>query len=229
MGPTGRSQIDQRINESVMQTTDFWGRVSLWQGSLKVVQNFPLFGVGLGAWPEVFPQYQLPPWSPNTVREAHNDYLQGLAELGSIGFGLLLWFFLAISLYLYRGLKNLSTKSALVYAALLSSLSVMALHECVDFNLQIPANAFLFTLFLAFALRVALKDGERESNDNTVVSLWKIVSLGLTGTAAFLLGIAALQQERLPYPYNLQAPTSIADARKVLFSYPAHASTHVHV
>ena len=50
-----------------------------------MIRDFPIFGVGLGAWPEIFSRYQLPPWFLLFSDEAHNDYLQLWAESGAIG------------------------------------------------------------------------------------------------------------------------------------------------
>ena len=60
-----------------------------------MIRDFPVFGVGLAAWPEVFSRYQPGPWSADYFHEAHNDYVQLLAETGAIGFGVLAWFFIA--------------------------------------------------------------------------------------------------------------------------------------
>src|SRR6266516_2980729 len=53
--------------------------------SLGMLREFALFGVGLGSWPELFPRYQTPPWSSLFYREAHNDYIELLAETGLVG------------------------------------------------------------------------------------------------------------------------------------------------
>jgi O-antigen ligase/tetratricopeptide (TPR) repeat protein len=154
IGPAGREQVDAQLEETALQETSLWVRVAAWTDSLPMIHDFPLFGVGLGSWQELFPRYQRPPWSPSFFREAHNDYLELLAEVGIIGFALLAWFFWQTGRWLLRGLNALSAKTLPVFAALLAALGIMTFHEFFDFNLQIPANAFLFTLFLGIALRM---------------------------------------------------------------------------
>lgn len=226
IGESGRSQVDRRLEQTVMQDASFEHRFMMWRDSMAMVRDFPMFGVGLGAWPEVFPRYQQPPWSPNFAREAHNDYVEGLAELGVVGLALLAWFFVTAGVSLYQGLLRAPTKFAPVYAALLASLGAMAFQEGFDFNLQIPANAVLFTIFLALALRLAVRS---TSAEGTVPSrpFQRTVSCVVMAGVALTLCLSAFTQERTPYPDNLRTPTLLTEARETLLSYPALSSMHL--
>ena len=95
VGPAGRQQVDTRLQESVTPDLGMAGRVDLWTDTFKMVRDFPVFGVGLGSWQDLFQRYRGGPWSPTFYREAHNDYLELLAETGALGFSLLGWFFLS--------------------------------------------------------------------------------------------------------------------------------------
>src|SRR2546427_5400881 len=200
--------------------------------------EFALFGVGLGSWPELFPRYQTPPWSSLFYREAHNDYLELLAETGLVGFGLLAWFFWQGGRRLYQSLWTVSRRTVSVFAALVAALGIMAFHEFFDFNLQIPANAFLFTLLLGTALRLAGNEGMQGHGDAETIALLpsrRIAVLPLrhvgvaagTGVMALLLLLFAFMQESLPYPYNVRESPSLAEAREELFSHPARSSSHL--
>jgi tetratricopeptide (TPR) repeat protein len=186
-----------------------------------MVRDFPLFGVGLGSWPDLFPRYQSPPWSSNFYREAHNDYLELLAETGVIGFALLACFFWQGGRRLFRSLGVLSPKSLPVVAAFLSALAIMAFHEFFDFNLQIPANAFLFTLLLALALRMTISPAVDQPPSLPAPFA---IAIGIIG---FILLFIALHRERVPYPYNLKEPASLSEARELLLSHPARSSAHL--
>jgi O-antigen ligase len=84
------------------------------------------------------------------MAHAHNDYLENLAELGVIGFSLLM----AGILYLYVATfqtwiqRNNPEVKGLVLGALVS-VAAMLFHSITDFNLHIPANALLFTVVLS--------------------------------------------------------------------------------
>ena len=134
------------------------GRDALRSESLGMIKDFPAFGVGLGAWPELYPRYQQPPWSALLVREAHNDYVELFAETGLVGFCLLAWFFWMVGRGLTRGLWRVSPKSTSVVAALVAGIGAMLFHEFFDFSLQIPANALLFSLFVGIVLRAGRKE-----------------------------------------------------------------------
>lgn len=226
VGPLGRSLVDVRLEETVLQDAGLDGRMSLWKDSLGMIRDFPLSGVGLGVWPELFPRYQSPPWSPTFYREAHNDYLELLAETGFTGFFLLAWFFWGVGRMIVCNLHRLCPSAVPMVTTLLAALGVMAFHECFDFNLQIPANAFLFTLFLALALRIVrggLFSGAQPLTPSRPPPLFMIG----VGVAACLLFVIALNQERLPYPHRLTQPTSVIEAQEALFSHPARASLHL--
>ena len=107
IGPTGREQVDSRLEQTVRQDAGFWGRIAIWKDTIPMIRDFPLFGVGLGAWPEMFPRYRRAPWSADFYREAHNDYLQILAETGVAGFALLGWFFVMTVRAIFQGKANI--------------------------------------------------------------------------------------------------------------------------
>jgi len=112
------------------------GRILVWKDTLKMVKDFPLFGTGLGTYQYAFPHYKTFPMQV-VFDHAHNDYLELLAE-GGIGLALpFLW-------GLWRILKWSVTSSSLI--SLGAAIGVMALliHSFFDFNLHIPANAYLF-------------------------------------------------------------------------------------
>jgi tetratricopeptide (TPR) repeat protein len=237
VGPSGRKQVDIRLEETVIQDTGLWGRSAIWKDTLRMVRDFPIFGVGLGSWPELFPRYKSPPWSSDFYREAHNDYLELLAEAGIVGFGLLAWFFYQAGSGIVRGLRLLPARASPVFAAFISALGMMAFHEFFDFNLQIPANAFLFTLFFALALRMTwfpvasrlpkfavFQHSRLPAFQRFSVLVFLPISVGVI---AFILLTLALIQEMIPYPYNLKEPTSLAEAREAILSHPARSSTHL--
>lgn len=119
--------------------------------TLVLLQDYPLTGSGLGSYASVYPQYQ-----QADVRgffdHAHNDYLEFAVELGLIGMGPLATLVL---LSLYMALKTMYQRRDQLAkgVAFASSMGIIALliHSAVDFNLQMAANAQLFTVLLALA------------------------------------------------------------------------------
>lgn len=118
--------------------------------TLVMLRDYPLTGTGLGSFAVAYPQYQQP-----DVRgfydQTHNDYLQFASELGMLGMIPLGCFVL---LTLGRALVSMFRRrdqlARGVAFACTMGVTALLIHSFVDFNLQMPANALLFMLLLAF-------------------------------------------------------------------------------
>src|SRR5207248_1102179 len=80
------------------------------------------------------------------VAQAHNDYLQVLADGGIAGGLILLWFIVTIWRAVARGLK--APDHFLVKATVAGGVGIFGIlvHSLFDFNLQLPSHALLFCL-----------------------------------------------------------------------------------
>ncbi|NTU43798.1 MAG: hypothetical protein HGA78_12275, partial [Nitrospirales bacterium] len=76
------------------------------------------------------------------------DYLELLLETGVAGTGLALFIPLMV---LTRLVSRAKGKEVPITAAILSSVTSIAVHSLVDFNLHIPSNAILFALIMGMA------------------------------------------------------------------------------
>jgi O-antigen ligase len=118
-------------------------RLYLWKETLSLISEFRWFGCGLGGFQSTFLKYQ------GTVNEyrvemASNDYLQYLAELGIIGFSILLAAIAGVGISIGKGLVHITDEPRrLLLVACAGSFVAIALHSIVDFNLYIPANAMV--------------------------------------------------------------------------------------
>jgi O-antigen ligase len=122
-------------------------RLDLWRDMLPMVPRFPVFGVGWNAFSTAYPWYQTV-WRTDWIGEAHNDYLQALLDGGVVGAGLVA----GLVAVVFRGAVARAARSALdlgLFGALLG----FALHEIVDFNGQIPANAATWIALAALAVK----------------------------------------------------------------------------
>jgi len=112
-----------------------WVRHALALSSVRMIVDHPGFGVGLGAWPAVYPRYALVDLGAY-VNQAHNDWLQWTAE-GGLPFGLLL-----ASLFLW------SLRPAVKSIWGLGVIAVF-LHALVDYPFSRPALGSWTMLVLA--------------------------------------------------------------------------------
>lgn len=137
---------------------DFEFRWSMWVDTYRIFRDFPLLGTGLGTFSNVFPMYRSLHILP-FVNHAENDCLQLLSEAGIIGAGLLLtvfiWLFVK-SLGSIRSLSNTDPERYIGMGGLVGIVALM-LHSLVEKNLQVPANAFLYTFLWGMVVRIALR------------------------------------------------------------------------
>ncbi|MBI3307295.1 MAG: O-antigen ligase family protein [Candidatus Omnitrophica bacterium] len=147
-------------------------RFFVWQDALGMLRDHPWFGVGLGNFKWVFPNYQserlLMSWD-----HAHQDYLELAIELG-IPAAMLLFFSFAglwISLFVTYCSPNNRKHYPLIWGALLGLLS-FALHGLADFNFSVSANVMIFI----FVLGILNRQGEIP---------------GLSGKIAWVIRLAA--------------------------------------
>ncbi len=225
-GGSGRQAADQRLQETISQHQSLEFRFGVWRDTLPMVRDFPLFGIGLGTFQDIFAHYKTPPWMENSIREAHNDYLELLASAGVLGFGLLGWFLVAVGVRLYRGIRALPPDILPVGAALTAGMAAMAFQELFDFNLQIPANAILLTLLMALAFRLVAmtRQSNPEPRPRTLRTLAPPIG---TAAAAAVIAVIAMYQPKVPYPYGLEPPLTPAAARSIILAHPAAAEPHL--
>jgi O-antigen ligase/tetratricopeptide (TPR) repeat protein len=231
VGSGGRSSVGERFDLAVIQGQDLSQRPAVWKDTLGMIRDFPVFGVGLGCWPEIFPHYQRPPWSAFFSRKVENDYLQLTAETGIAGLALFIWFAFAVVRKLKNAVLRLSVRQQPLYAGLLAGLAALAVHEVFDFSLQTPANALLATILLGLALRIAVTRG----GEGDAVAIRTVATRGgrkraLAGcgiTAAILMTFAAFAQDGTAYPYDIATPATLAEAEATVVAHPASSITHL--
>lgn len=126
------------------------GRAHFWTVTLDVIRHQPIVGGGLGSFGVIYTRYD----SANglyRLEQAHNDYLQILADGGIVG-GLLGLSFLVI---LFRnGFARRATEDkfrrGVATGALAGCLAVLV-HSAFDFTLHTTSNALLFLVLAAMA------------------------------------------------------------------------------
>ena len=225
IGANGRGQVSVRVQNSLDAEAGLPDRVSAWASGLKIVEDFPAVGSGLRTWPELFTRYRARPWSDLYFSEAHNDYLQLIAETGIVGLALAAWFILRAGSFIYRRFAQLPGKIVPVQAALVASIAIMCVIEFFDFDLQIPAIAMLFAMVLGLAVRVSWAWTIEDNPDefHAPRGAW---ARSWVPTAAVAMLAATFVQPSIAYPYNLAPPASVAQAKSMLLLYPANAYSH---
>ena len=126
------------------------GRAHFWNVTLDVIKNHPIIGSGMGSFSVIYTRYD----SGNglyRLEQAHNDYLQTLADGGIVG-GLLGLSFLVI--LFGRGFARRATDDKFrrgVATGALAGCFAVLVHSAFDFTLHTTANALLFLVLAAMA------------------------------------------------------------------------------
>ena len=155
--------LDAVISRFFTVSEDLKSRWMIWVDTFGILKDFPLLGSGLGTFTEVFSMYRSS-HILGLVTHAENDFLQLASEVGLLGSGLLLALFLFLFFKAALGIRSLSRGNPQRYIAIGGLVGILALmlHSIVERNIQVHANAFLFTVVWAMILTIAL--GPRSKN-----------------------------------------------------------------
>ena len=138
----------------------------IWENTIQILKDFPLFGSGLGTFAQIFPMYRTFHFR-GLVTHAENDFLQLASEVGLVGFGLLAILFLF--LFFKRGLRIRSETSPQRYIGTGALTGILALmfYSLVEKNLQIPANALLYAFLWGLAITPRQSDSIKRAREET--------------------------------------------------------------
>ncbi|HZP45735.1 MAG TPA: O-antigen ligase family protein [Candidatus Binataceae bacterium] len=227
-GPQGRAMVAERVSLSLAgDDLSVRHRFEAVRDTLPMIADFPLFGVGLGAWPDLFRHYARPPWSPFFARQTGNDYVQFAAESGMVGVILAGWLVAAMIMALRAG-RRLDPRRFPLFAGLCGGLLAVALHEAFDFSLHTPANAILLTVTLALAMRMALAPtAEPTTRLAARRSRRSYACAAAALVMAVALGALTLAQDGRAYPYGVSAVTDPIAAARLLLAHPAMSTAHL--
>jgi O-antigen ligase len=151
--------LDAVISRFFTVSESFGDRWKFWADTFQIFKTFPLIGSGLGTFVHIFPMYRSF-HILGLVTHAENDYLQLASEVGLIGIGLLLFVFVFLFSRAVLAIRSLHSRDSKKYIGIGGLVGILALmfHSLVERNIQVPANAFLFTFIWAAVLRISTKE-----------------------------------------------------------------------
>jgi tetratricopeptide (TPR) repeat protein len=194
--------------------------------TVQMISDFPILGIGLGAWPDLYRRYTRPPWSPVFMNAAHDEYVQFLAETGAIGFLLAATIVLVIGREISYKIFSLPTSEFAIIASFVASLAGLALHAALDFPLRIPAIAMLATIMCAAVLRAVFQDQPSPKIRLEFIGKGSLGAIGVAALLAVLMWLVTLQP-KAPYPYDLKAAANGRQMVGQLFAHPANSRVHL--
>lgn len=151
------------------------GRTENWRAAWQEAEAHPVLGGGAGSYVQFWFRYRPGDW---TVHDAHNLYLETLAELGPVGLALLV-FTLAVPFAAIRRARA-SPLAAIACGAYVAFL----LHAAVDWDWEMPA----VTLTGLFSAVVLLAAGRRDRGPRSLGPAVSVAGVALVaGLFAFAL------------------------------------------
>jgi len=136
--------IDYTIGRFYAFDMDFKTRMGYASQALTVFSDYRLAGVGVGNYKYVTPRYG------NPIDFAHDDWVQFMAETGTVGLTLLL---LGIAWYVFTVLKKWfscsNPFSVCLGIAPIAAMTSIGIHSFSDFNLHMPANFMMLSAITA--------------------------------------------------------------------------------
>ncbi len=126
-------------------------RITTAKVALKVIQDYPMMGVGINNYKHVLPVYWDVESSFTRVAGVHNTYLQYVAEIGILGFLAYVWFMIAAYSRVQRAIRSRS-------------------------NFMAAVAVGIFGGYVSFAV-TALGDVSNKTNHVVMVSMWLLLAI----------------------------------------------------
>jgi len=178
----GVEGIVDRFEQLAEENSSWEGRQALRQAGARMFGDFPLLGVGGGAFKYVFPAYQPERYGNKVARYLHNDWLQVACETGVLGAAVAYGGIGVFLVVLFRGMRRRQDPYCrLIFAGAFAGVVAMLLHSLVDFNLyMVTANGLVFTVLLGICHTAAHMKGRSQGSDETFrVRVIEIRGVGL--------------------------------------------------
>ena len=151
------------------------GRIPAWVNTIELIKDNFWTGVGIGQWPETYPQYYDRVQKDKIFNEKiqlfrlHNDYLETFANVGLIGFSLLIWLLFLILSKFFRIILNPYNSDRFG----IFSIGLGLMGFCTVAFFSFPVRVFL-PIFIVTTYFALIEISFRGSNDNFEIKNKKI-------------------------------------------------------
>jgi O-antigen ligase len=161
-------ESNKRVNERAFgktnnETQSNNERIALWRGNWAMIQDYPLFGVGIGQNKYHLRKYYDEMGYPQGQREshAHNQFLQMWAGTGIFGLILFLIFNGLIVKNIKDSLNHLRGTSKSFQLGLLAAVVCFMIGALTESNFNIAKNRLLFLILAGLAVSQAIKEKQK--------------------------------------------------------------------
>src|SRR5262245_38586302 len=149
-----KSELASKSMDAGRGETFFRSRGWIWRDTAAMIRDRWALGVGIGAYQTAYPIYSSHDGSL-LVGQAHNDYLQIMADAGVFGAVIALWFIFLVARDTVRASRHVSRVMSGTALGAAGGMFALFVHSLFDFNFQIPSNALLFLVLTSVVSRIA--------------------------------------------------------------------------
>ena len=136
---------------SIFSSNSDRGRLAMWNHTLTMITDQPIFGVGLDNWEFIYPLYDKGDKITNESEPVrpHNDFLWIASELGLIGFGIFIYLLFNCARTILTLIQTNSPETQLASFVCMVGLIGLLGYSLFSFPKEQPASAVLFWLHLS--------------------------------------------------------------------------------
>lgn len=160
-------------------------RFELFGDAIKVIKDYPIFGIGGGGWAAIYKSYID---SDYNSRQVHNQFLQVWVESGVIGFLAFtsIWLIFAIVFYLNYKRKQLSLATQQLWTSAFIPVIAIGLHSIIDWHFAMTSVGFLLFSLLGAGMSMDQIKWFKWRNQDKDGSKINVIILG---SFAILIGV----------------------------------------
>ena len=133
------NKVQANFNDIAGSPYGFGSRLDLWSTSWSIFKDYPIFGVGLGNFYEVWSNGYVQHYNLLGTQRVHNDPLEIAIDLGFVGLVLFALLLVLVGRSGFRLLNHNDRQLRLISALILCSLAGSGLNSLTSFPLQLIA------------------------------------------------------------------------------------------
>jgi tetratricopeptide (TPR) repeat protein/O-antigen ligase len=155
-------------------------KIRSWAGTLPMMADHPVVGIGRGAYATVYPRYKTVA-NDLTFTHAENGILQNMVDWGPV-FGFLFMGVFAITFLLALG----RARQSYSMGGCLAGVFIVAAHNIVDFNLETGGVALPFTMVLGILVASPFSHAGGPKPFETRFRMPRVTGMGLVPVAVVI-------------------------------------------
>jgi O-antigen ligase len=154
------SNLINRFNTMIYKDTEstLYGRKLAWKGTIEMIKENAVTGIGPGNYSKTFRQYE-PPGLAKPYLYGHSDYLHFTSELGVMFIPTLVWLLIRVARQGVKKIKLYSQEIVAITSGAMGGVGAILVYSISDYNLHIPGNTLLFIVLTAIIVAPLSKSG----------------------------------------------------------------------